>query len=198
MKMQANYKLSFTAGGLMFNETLKILELYQSNRSWDEIKNIAIYDNIFQSRVKSSLIRKVGELFNRIKNLNDKEIDFFLASDQKIQKYILWISVCRTYKFISQFTEQVLQEKVLHVNSKVTYEDFDAFYGKISDWQPELEEIKDSTKKKIRQVLFKMMKEAEILSESNEINFIFFPKDFTRVFNKIEDSICYLPIVNFK
>jgi hypothetical protein len=36
----------------------------------------------------------------------------------------------------------------------LTYDDFDAFYAAKAEWEPDLERISETTRKKLRQILF--------------------------------------------
>ena len=44
------------------------------------------------------------------------------------------------------------------------------FSNRKSEWHPELDEIQPATRSKLRQVLFKMLREAELLTANNLIN----------------------------
>jgi hypothetical protein len=52
----------------------------------------------------------------------------------------------------------------------LSHEDYDSFFNKKSDWHPELDEIRPSTRSKLRQVLFKILREADLLTKNNMIN----------------------------
>lgn len=85
------------------------------------------------------------------------------------QKHMLWLAVCKRYRYIRDFAIEVIREKYLRMDYQVTDLDYTSFFNRKADWHEELEEITESTQNKIRQVLFRMLKEAEILSEDNVI-----------------------------
>jgi hypothetical protein len=51
----------------------------------------------------------------------------------------------------------------------ITEEDYIIFFDTKAEWHEELERLKDSTKKKLKQVLFRILRESEITSEVNII-----------------------------
>ena len=52
---------------------------------------------------------------------------------------------------------------------KVTDLDYDAFFNRKADWNEGLAKITTLTRKKIRQVVFHMMREADLLTDDNTI-----------------------------
>ena len=52
---------------------------------------------------------------------------------------------------------------------EITYADFDFFFEDEKQLHSELGEIAEITRKKLRQVLFKMMKEADLLTSANKL-----------------------------
>jgi hypothetical protein len=48
--------------------------------------------------------------------------------------------------------------------------DYDAFFNRKADWHEELDQITETTKNKLKQVVFRMLREAGITSEDNMIN----------------------------
>lgn len=52
----------------------------------------------------------------------------------------------------------------------LNYEDFDFFFHKKAETHPELDEITVKTRNKLRQVLFKILREADLLLPNNCIN----------------------------
>ena len=52
---------------------------------------------------------------------------------------------------------------------EITYADFDFFFEDEKQFHSELGKIAEITRKKLRQVLFKMMKEADFLTSSNQL-----------------------------
>lgn len=168
MKTQ-NYKLSFTAASLSINESVNIAEVYTNCRDWNEVKRIIRGNNLLQSRTNSRTTRVLAEIIPRLKLLSDDQLSLLVEGSLTEQKYLLWFTVCRTYDLIKEFAVEVLHEKYLSRNMKVTDLDYDAFFNRKADWNDDLDNITTLTRKKIRQVVFHMMREAELLTDDNTI-----------------------------
>ena len=83
------------------------------------------------------------------------------------QNQILWLAVCLRYSFIYDFAIEVVKEKYNLMQSKITQLDYDAFFNSKLNWHDELDKLTDSTRYKLKQILFKMLKEAEIVDSDN-------------------------------
>jgi hypothetical protein len=168
MKTQ-KYRLSFTAASLSINESVNIAEVYIKYRDWDETKKIVRENNLLQSRTTSRTVRVLAELIPRLEQLSDQQLNLLVEGSLAEQKYLLWFTICKTYSLIKEFAIEVLREKFLSRNIKITELDYDAFFNRKADWDDGLENITTLTRKKIRQVVFHMMREADLLTDDNTI-----------------------------
>ncbi len=164
------YSMSFTAGSIFFQESVKFAELYLEFGNWDETKNYIIHQNILQARTLNTSKRICTEIISRLKKMNKQELEFLLDSNSQDQAYLLWLAICRRYQFIGDFAIEVIRERFISLKTDLNYIDFDSFFNQKSEWHVELENIKSSTRNKLRQVLFKILREADLLTENNLIN----------------------------
>lgn len=164
------YSMSFTTGGLFWNESLKLVSLYLEMGNWDTVRSKVCEQNILQARTINSLKRVTREIIPRLKTLNVNEIKLLNNASRQEQGYLLWLAICRRYRFIADFSIEVLHERYISLKTDLTYEDFDSFFNRKSEWHSELDEIQTTTRQKLRQVLFKMLREADLLTSKNNIN----------------------------
>ncbi len=161
--------MSFTAGTLLRQKSVKIAEIYLETGDWDEVRDEAISRNILQARIESTAKRLCRELCARLKYLHKDELELLIEGDHQEQSYLLWLAICRCYRFIYEFSTEVIREHFLTLKYDLYHEDYDAFFNAKIEWHEELEKIADSTSCKLRQVLFKMLHEAELLNANNSI-----------------------------
>jgi hypothetical protein len=164
------YLLSFTTGGLFLQESLKIAALYLAESDWNKVRGQVIEQNLLQARTVNSSKRVCREVCPRLMGLDNHELTLLVDGADQEQQYILWIAVCRRYKFIADFAVEVLRERYITLKADLTHEDFDSFFNRKSEWHSELEEISRATRSKLRQVLFKILREADLLTANNMIN----------------------------
>jgi hypothetical protein len=160
--------MSFTTGGLFYSESLLLLDTYMKVSNWDDTYQIALDQNILQSRVVSTAKRVLREIIERLSRLNSEELTLLKEGMESEQKYLLWLAVCRRYLFIHEFAVEVVRERYLTLKLDLPKEEFESFYNAKEEWYEELEKITESSRNKLRTVLYKMLREAEII-DSNKI-----------------------------
>ena len=165
-----NYSMAFTTGSLLHNDSLKIASLFLASGSWKDVSAKAVKDNILQSRTLSSSKKITVEICSRLKLLNKKELQLLIKCTSQEQAFILWVAICRKYKFIYEFAVEVVRENFLSFQYELTYSDYDTFFNSKASWNEQLAHIADSTKAKARQVIFRMLREANLLNTKNMIN----------------------------
>jgi len=102
------------------------------------------------------------------------------------KRHILWIAVCRKYAFIRDFAQEVLHEKYLGMSYMLTDFDYEVFFNRKADWHDELRQISATTRTKLRQVVFHILREAEFLSAENIITPVLASQ---RVLNEFSDEL---------
>jgi hypothetical protein len=163
------YLLSFTGANLSLSKSLSLARAFDEYGSWEVVEERLLPENILQMRTNSAAVRVHQEIVPRLQTLTEGQMELLIEGSYLEQKHMLWLAVCKRYRYIRDFAIEVIREKYLRMDYQVTDLDYTSFFNRKADWHEELEEITESTENKIRQVLFRMLKEAEILSEDNVI-----------------------------
>ena len=165
----ASYKLSFTAGGLLFQESLVVAEAYHQLHDWAAVEQQVNTQNLLQSRTVSTGKRKLREVRSRLQQLTEPQLSLLVGGSPSNQMAILWLASCKRYRLLSDFASQVIREKYLTLNPRLAGSEFDAFLESQTAWHPELESVSDSTRTKLRTVAMRMMREAGVINADNMI-----------------------------
>lgn len=166
---QQKYKMSFSVGGLCVPESCALAKVYFNGVGWSEVLIEALQSNLLQQRTAASSQRLLAELISRLKNLSKVELDVLDGGSSEEKRAVLWLAVCRTYTFIGEFCKEAVFPGFLSFDLQLSYSKFDAFFAAKLEWHPELENIKPSTYVKLRQVTFKMMREAGLINLENQV-----------------------------
>ena len=162
--------MSFTTGSLFHRESVKLAALYLELGDWNTVRDKVISNNLLQTRTLNTLKRVCREVISRLKTLSIEELDCLVETNPQEQGYLLWLATCRRYRFIADFAIEVLRERYITLKTDVNHEDFDSFFNRKSEWHAELEVIQPTTRNKLRQVLFRILREADLLASNNIIN----------------------------
>lgn len=163
------YSMSFTTGGLFQQESVDLATLYLDIRDWDKLSEQVASQNLLQMRTQSSSTRIARELISRLQLLSDNELKALTSASSRDQGYILWVAICRRYLFIAEFAQEVIRERFIRLQPDLEHTEFDAFFDRKAEWHTELDRLSSSTRQKLRQVLFRILREAGIVSNNLQI-----------------------------
>ena len=163
------YSMAFTTCSLLNSESIQVAELYLEHKNWSQVSRIATDSNLLQYRTVSALKRTLSEIVSRLKLLSDEAINLLVNGYKEEKLQILWLAVCLRYPFIYEFSVEVVRKKYRSMQYKIEQFDFDAFFNSKMNYHESLENITGTTRKKLKQVLFKMMKEAEIIDRDDNV-----------------------------
>ncbi len=162
--------MSFTSGALFHQESLKLASLYFDVMNWAETRAIAVENNLLQTRTINSAKIITREICSRLKHLHGDELMILQDSSSQEQVHILWLAICRRYTFIYDFAVEVIRENFLTFQHDLLPSDYDAFFNAKAVWHDELERITASTSAKLKQVIFRMLREADFITAHGVIN----------------------------
>nr|WP_242630350.1 DUF1819 family protein [Kocuria rosea] len=163
------YALSFTSGGLLVREADVIVTEYLRSRDWVTVRHAVTEQNLLQARTSSSSARVTRETIQRLSVFDDSELELVAESSLTERCHLMWAATCRRYELIGDFAEEVVRERFLLMTPTLGIEDFERFMMGKSLWHPELDELKPSTRAKLRQCVFRMMYEAGLRSKEGAI-----------------------------
>ena len=159
------YRLSFTTGGLFVHESVLVAEGYLMLQDWAAARDQVRAQNLLQVRTAAAALRISKEVVARLELLSPQEIDCLLNGSHRERAYLLWSATCRRYAFIRDFATEVLREHYLTLRHMLPLTEFNAFFHRKSAVHDEIENTAASTQAKLRQNLYRMMREADLLSD---------------------------------
>ena len=162
--------MSFTTGGLFLNESVEVARLHRAGETWQETAKRALDQGATTLPKLASNRRSLREITNRLRTLTDQERVYLVDSaDRTDQQALLWLATCRAYRFLGEFAQEVICEKYLSYQMDMPLSAFDIALENKAEWDDGLAGLSKSTRNKLRQVCFRIMREAGILSQENRI-----------------------------
>jgi hypothetical protein len=178
--------MSFSVGGLMLNESLVIAQAYRPGETWACARERLLAQGTSSLPKLASQTRALREVYDRIGHLFDTERHYLSAeADRAEQQAIVWLAVCRTYRFVHEFAVEVISERYQSWRLDLGHEVFDRFLAEKAESDSGLAELSPLTCAKLRQVLFRILREASLISIDGRIQPIWLSGRMKRL---IEDS----------
>lgn len=164
------YKMSFTSGGLFLTESVAVAGMHRSGEDWKDTLERALQEGATSLPKAASNRRTLREIVNRLMTLNEDEVRFLIDdAGRQEQQYLLWVATCRAYCFVREYAVEVICDRFLSYQLELPLESFDIFFEAKAEWDDGLASISDSTRNKLRQILFRMMREAGVISDDQRI-----------------------------
>lgn len=166
--MSTQYKIGFARPALL-RETVLVAQVYQQHGDWDLVKANIRESNLLQTRTVRSSDIMYSEIQKRLSLLNEHQVEVISEDNSQDVRQLVWIAICKQYPFIGDFSIEVLAPAYINGRSQVDYDDYGYFFNSKADWHPELEKVSDKTRSNARQTLFQIMRQCELLTESNQL-----------------------------
>lgn len=168
------YKMSFTSGGLFLTESVTVAGMHRTGEDWKDTLERALQEGATSLPKAASNRRTLREIVNRLMTLHDDEVRFLIDdAGRQEQQYLLWVATCRAYRFVREYAVEVICDRFLSYQLELPLESFDIFFEAKAEWDDGLASISDSTRNKLRQILFRMMREAGVVSDDHRIQSTF-------------------------
>lgn len=152
----SKYNFSFVACSLRVNEMVEVANLLSQNKSISVEK--------FGNGNSSTGKRLLVEMRKRIEILTSNELELLLNGDYVVKRQIALLSVCKVHRFIFEFLLEVVRERYLSFQNVISVGSYNSFFSAKLEEKNELNKLTDSTKNKIRQVLFKILEQSGIIN----------------------------------
>lgn len=123
---------------------------------------------VFGSVKNRTTDREFREIRKRLEKLNPDQKNILIHGDLNSQKQIAFLAVCKHYEFIRDFTIEIIRDKVLVFNYQLHESDYNSFIKSKVSLHPELEAFSESTRKKAKQVMYRILEQAGIINNSVE------------------------------
>lgn len=146
-----------------------VAELFLRKQDWQLTREQVRTENLLQVRTAAAALRISKEVVSRLELLTPPELECIVDGSIRERGYLLWSAVCRRYDFIREFAVEVVREYFVTLRQELRLKDFDAFFNGKAMWHEALDNTASSTQNKLRQNLFRMLREADLISAHNII-----------------------------
>ena len=165
-----HYRMSFAVGGLHLNESIDIARAHRAAETWEQTLERVIDAGVGSLPKAASRRRALREIIVRVSTLSPAELEFLVFdADRNEQQALLWVATCRAYRFVREFATEVVRERTLSLKLDLPLETFDVLLSAKAEWDERLATITPTTRAKLRQILFRIMREASIISDDHRI-----------------------------
>ena len=184
------YRLSFTAGALLPSEMAELARAYERLGDWDGVARAVRTEGILGYQAAKTAERIGAELIGRLRELDAPLLDRLRVCIPEERRMVAWVACCRHYSFVREFATEVVRERFLAGSPSVAKSDYLSFFERKEAQHPELASVSESTRDKLRQVLFRMFFDAGILAKGGSILPVSIPEPLLSLLDRA-DALCF-------
>ncbi len=162
------YSSGLVSEAFWFIEFRKIIKLKYDGKTWDEIKDLCLVDNLLGISKDYRAKRNYGYLKNRIDTLDDGLIELFIHADLNTQKIINLIAVAKKNRLFYEFLYEVYREKVQLGAPVLIDSDISIFYKNKQSQDDDMSTWTDVTLRRLRSTYMNFLTDAGLLTVSGK------------------------------
>lgn len=160
------YSFSFTAASALIPETLVIGEEYDRLRDWTLVRESVMNRNLLNKIKEATIKREFTEVKKRVMLLTEGQLSLLVNGSSDDVRAMILLGLVKTYHFLQDFIVEVVRNKYQVFDKSMQDIDYIKFFNSKVLFHSELEGLTDSTKKKIKQVIFRILEEVYLLSNA--------------------------------
>lgn len=179
-----SYQSRLTWESLLTYEMQTVARLLLDGKSWSEIRKELIYNNLFQYEKESSVKKRYGLIKRRFSYITEEWWSFFVTNSNKAKILTLY-TICADSILFLDFLRLTIYEKYRKRNLTLYKSDVTAFLDMLSNQGAEVQHWTLQTKKKVEQVVLKILKESELLVD-DKLQSIYIDSDLKKYLMNLE------------
>lgn len=151
----------------MVQESITVAESYLDNgEDWNKTEKIVDSDNMLLKVKSASAHRMLNLIVSRLKLLTRDQIRLLTELPNSEKKLVVLLSIVKKHSIVEDFITHTVREKYYNFDLTLSYADFNSFVRSIESEHPEINNISETTLKKTRQVIFKMLQETGLITST--------------------------------
>lgn len=166
------YNGEIVAGSLLVKESREVAGLLLRGLNERQFYKEVLISNVLQKRSPASAKRQAKLIRNRLLPLHQ---DFWNiiqnGSHEQSTQALLAASIVHS-RLLGDFIKQVIQLQIKTFQKQVSYREWDNFFEECKHREPAAAKWAESTTKKIRQVIFRILAEAKIIDSTRNMGLI--------------------------
>jgi predicted transcriptional regulator len=163
---KTKYTFSFTGASALITETLVIAEEYNRLRDWKAVEKSLLDNNLLNKVKQATFKREISEIKKRLSLLTEDQLQLMIQGSLDDAKAMILLSLVKSYSFLRDFIVEVIRNKYLLFDTFVSEIDYMKFVNTKSLSHNELNAITEVTAKKVKQVIFKLLEQVGLITQS--------------------------------
>ncbi len=160
------YSGEIVAGALLVEESRKAAQLLIDDVETQEWRQAIVIDNILQKKSPETAKRQGRLIKARLSLMNRDLWKMIVEGSSETASQALLAASIKHSRLVGDFMDTVLRQHWLTFTKQVTTADWKDYLDECSQIEPHVESWKPSTRSKLKQVVFRMLSEANYIDNT--------------------------------
>ena len=170
------YSANITGGGLLLQESRILAQKLLSGVPITALMAITLSENLLQKRSPATTIKMAGLIISRLSLLDEKFLRLVANGGKHEASLLLLATISEAHTLVGDFLLYIGRECFARYQKFLTEKDWEKFFEQCVQKQPSLSTWSEATVKKLRNVIFRILSECEILeAKTNVIHSLILP-----------------------
>jgi hypothetical protein len=167
------YSGNITGGALLARESRIIARLLLDTPDHESVRARIASENLLQNNSRETTRKYCRLIFPRLESLPPEILRFVAEGTEELARLSLFAAILRTLDLVSDFVEEVLLVKVRSFEPALLRTDWNRFLEERGTVDPSVLDWSESSRKKMAQVIFRMLAEAGYLEDTRSLKILF-------------------------
>lgn len=164
------YNAEISAGSLMLPESRRIARLRMGNPTETEWAEALRGENVLQKKTPATARRQARLIRNRLETLDHAGWQLIAEGDKEVATQLLLAAAIRHSRLLGDFLHDVYAQHLRRLEHSLSPRAWEAFLTECAHRDPAVAEWADSTKRKLFQVIVRILAEAGYLDSTRKMN----------------------------
>ena len=172
MNNSAIYNAQISAGSLLLKESREIARLLEKFSNEEELSQAVFVDNVLQKNSTATAKRMTRLIRNRLETMPGNFLKIIINGSADVTAQALLAAAIRHSQLLGDFIEQVVKEHFRTFNNQLNIKDWKKFLNECEHIDSSVGDWSESTKKKLGQVIFRILAEAKYLDSTRSMKIL--------------------------
>lgn len=170
------YSANITGGGLLLQESRILAQKLLSGVPITALMASTLSENLLQKRSPATTSKMAGLIISRLSLLDEKFLRLVVDGNKREASLLLLATISEAHTLVGDFLLYIGRECFAQYQKTLSEKDWKNFFEQCAQRQPSLNTWSESTVKKLRNVIFKLLSECEVLdAKTNELHPLILP-----------------------
>lgn len=164
------YNAEISAGSLMLPESRRVAKLMTEHPTEEQWLQAIKVDNLLQKKSPATATRQAHLIRKRLDTLDQEAWELIAQSEQEIAIQLLLASAIKHSRLLADFLQDIYAQQIRRLEHTLHHHHWEGFLTECTHRDDQVAGWADSTKKKLFQVIVRILAEAKYLNSSRKMS----------------------------